>query len=284
MHYLPNSIHRLVRHRGRFGFIDAERSDVLYSDQDSDGNFKGVYSIKLRDGTRIALDLAGAQYNIPHQSVSLLSTYFNDWGHAVRYRVPFRSHMEKHTEKMNKYRCITSHTIIMEQLCYFNLFLHRMQDTPDLHFTHLLTLDDAAFHSAMTTLTAQCTQNFLARSTDLDKGTTYITSDPTFDTRHPKFLATLRQPMFPADKKEPAETLLLDVGDMQAFPWDKLRKLIQMTGPEAKYKDKKKAKMLLGNRCVYKMEGDWRMVFLQDTLPSSKVPEGNVSVNPYWKA
>ncbi|KAH7401189.1 hypothetical protein BKA66DRAFT_449959 [Pyrenochaeta sp. MPI-SDFR-AT-0127] len=281
VNYVPDSVQRLVEHRGRFGFARVDREDLLYPDYNHNGDLKGVYCITLKDGTRIALDIAGAQYNLHHTPIMHWQAYLSRWARSIEYRVPFRSHNSKHLGKMSGYRCITQQTIIMEQMAYFNVFLTDKLGL-ELELQDLVDMDSEDFQYSKGQLIRHVTDYLCKRCTDLDSNVDTDCLTGTFDLRRPKVIAKL--PIFynPLIQSERPESMPLDIGEMSRFGWVKLRKLIQMPSTEVKYHEKKKAKLLLGHRCVYKMPGDWKLVFLTDTLPSLKVPFECVSENPYW--
>lgn len=77
------------------------------------------------------------------------------------------------------------------------------------------------------------------------------------------------------------EPVFLDLGSMKKFSWSKLSDMRKIPGNLVTYREKKKAKLLLQHRYVYKMPGDCRLVFLVNKMPLAKVPGEYVSENPF---
>lgn len=284
LHYVSSSTQRLVDHKGRFGFARVDREDLLYPDYDPKGNLKGIYCITLKDGTRIALDLAGAQYDTSHTTVMYWQDYLDRWSHSIKYRLPFRSHYSKHAKNMSGYHCITDQTIIMEQTAYLNVLITHCKRELGFDLNELINMGAEDFGHTKNKFIDAVTEYLQKRCSELDDGSKVNCLTESFDLRHPKVVKKLLEASASSIKIERPESIPLDIGDMRDFDWATLRKLIQMPSTEVKYHEKKKAKALLAHRCVYKMPGDWKLVFLADTLPSLKVPSECVSENPYWKA
>jgi hypothetical protein len=274
VHYMPNNTRRLVKHKGRFRLLEDERNELPYPDDDAKGYLKGVYQIRLKNGTIMALDIAGAQYNLQHDTFMTWPTYLNRWMSKPKYRIPFRSHYNKHAEHMSTYRCVTHLTVVMEQATIFNSLLMSCEFTLGFDFKDLPAEDFEVFRGYKQRLLAALGEHLQPRPADFDPTSTPSLPAP-FDLRHPKIIDDA--------KRELPESLPHDVGDMKDFSWDSLRKMIQLPGNAIHYKEKKCARNLLDHRCVYKMPGDWRLIFLLDTLPSPLVPLTCVSENPFWE-
>ncbi|KAF1844268.1 uncharacterized protein K460DRAFT_408560 [Cucurbitaria berberidis CBS 394.84] len=285
VHFTPDNARHLVEHKGLFGVVRADREDIVYPNFDVKGDLKGIYSITLKDGTRIALDLTGAQYNLPHTPVMHWTAYLNSWVKVIKYRVPFRSHYDKHANNMVNYRCITHLTVVMEQTRYFNMLVTHSKAEIGFELKNLLEMEPEDFHSKFCLLIDQAHEYLLERPKELDEGLLIGCITDTFDLRHPNVVANALRAGMAASLRNSdlLQSLPTNISDMKLFDWENLRKLIQMHSTTVEYQEKKKAKLLLSHRCVYKMPGDWRLVFLLDTLPSSKVPDECVSENPYWK-
>lgn len=280
VHPLPRHTRPLVQHRRRYGFTESIRRDTVYPDSDSNDYFKGIYSITLKDGMKVALDLAGAQYNTAHISLMPLPAYLSLSGKAVEYQVPFRFHYTEYMEKMSNYRNITHLTVVMELTAHFNTLVTWGEKLLSVNIEDLLALEAQALDTKLAQLIAEINAHLQTCSDNLDAGIHSIHSPQPFDLRHPDLaVRSSASRLLPPT----TETLPLDIGNMSDFNWTALRKLIQTTGKDVKYKEKKWAKYLLSCRCVYKMPGDWRIVFLEDYLPSYKVPEECVSENPFHK-
>ncbi|CAO2652510.1 Nn.00g007930.m01.CDS01 [Neocucurbitaria sp. VM-36] len=278
VHYVPNDTRRLVEHKGSFGLSKVDREDVVYPDYDAQGDLKGIYSIALKDGTIIALDLAGAQYSLSHTSVMPWSTYLNRWvGKFIKYRVPFRSHYSKHAEKMSSYRCITPLSITMEQTRHFNMLVTNCKADWGFDLKDLDSMEPQDFDDVLHHLIEQAHASLLKTPQELDEGST----TESFDLRHPKLIENL--PPTSTTTTDLLESAPLDIGFMNPFDWDLFRKIIQMPASSVKYQEKKTAKKLQGQRCAYKLPGDWRVVFLPETLPNVRVPWKYVSENPGWR-
>jgi hypothetical protein len=58
--------------------------------------------------------------------------------------------------------------------------------------------------------------------------------------------------------------------------------MIKLPDNMVMYREKKKAKFLLQHRCVYKMPGDYRLVFLVNEMPLAQIPGDSVSENSFW--
>ncbi|KAF9695637.1 hypothetical protein EKO04_006536 [Ascochyta lentis] len=285
VHYPTEKSSRIVHAQGSFGF-ETRRRDQLYPDVDERGDVKGVYEITLKCGSKIALDLAGAQWELldgngPHQPVTYWADYWTRWGAAIKYCVPFRSHQIKHAAKMTNYRMITSQTLIMETTLYFNVFLTgSCKAELDYHPRELLDMESQIGRSAKQRFLTKAILYIQRRSEELDSGNALDVCDifQAFDLRHPKVIAEQ-----PAARPRSNGSLPLDIGSMGKFDWKDLSRFIQMPSSEVTFKEKKRAKALQKKRSVYKEPGSWRMVFLEDTIPVPRVPMGCFSENPAWK-
>lgn len=260
----------------------SRRHDQLYPDKDERGDTKGVYEITLKCGSKIALDLAGAQWDLqdgngPRKPVMYWADYCARWVTSVKYRIPFRSHVLKHTAKMSNYRVITSQTVIMETLLYFNILMSSgCKAELDFHPRELLDMNARPYRDAKQHFLAKADVYLQKRPQELDNGNHRNVLDG-FDLRHPRVIAEAPKPIPKRNGSLP-----LDIGDMATFKWKALSQLIQQPSMEVSWKEKKWAKTLLQKRSVYKEPGSWKTVFLEDTLPGPKIPEECVSQNPGW--
>lgn len=282
VHFVPDEASRIVYAHGAFGF-ETRRHDQLYPDLDERGDIKGVFEMTLKCGSRIVLDLTGAQWNLQddggaHGPVTYCADYWSRWDAAIKYRIPFRSHALKHTRTMAGYRMITSQTLIMETSLYFNVLMtSACKAELGFHPRDLLDMDIASYSDAKQRFLAKTTLYLQKRPMDVDNGSHLNVLDK-FDLRHPRIIAKAPKP-----QPQSNGSLPLDIGDMANFDWKALSRLIQQPGLEVTLKEKRRAKALQKKRSVYKELGTWKMVFLEDTLPSARVPVGCVSENPGWK-
>jgi len=204
--------------------------------------------------------------------------YWARWGATLKYCIPFRSHVLKHTAKMSTYRVITSQTVILEAVLYFNVFLSsRCKAELDFHPRELLYMDIRAYREAKQLFLTKAEAYLQKRPNELDNGNHRNALDG-FDLRHPKVIED-------APKSLPKRngSLPLDLGDMAKFDWKAFSRFIQQPSTEVTFKEKKWAKGLLQKRSVYKGSGSWMTVFLEDTLPGPRIPKEDVSENPGWK-
>jgi hypothetical protein len=273
---------RAVHAQGTFGFT-TRRHDGLYPDVDERGDTKGVYEITLKCGSKIALDLAGAQWDLqdgngPLNPVVYWADYWARWGASFKYCVPFRSHILKHAAKMSKYRVITSQTVVLETIIYFNVFLSSACKADlGFHPRELLDMDTRTYREAKQLFLTKAEAYLQKRPNELDNGSHRNVLNG-FDLRHPKVIAEAPKPL-----PQRNGSLPLDIGDMAKFDWKALSRFIQQPSTKVTFKEKKWAKGLLQKRSVYKEPGSWMLVFLEDTLPGPKISEGDVSENPGWK-
>jgi hypothetical protein len=286
VHYPTDDARRLVNYRGRSG-LACERNDRLYPDQDVKGNTKAAYDITLKDGTRIVLDLASAQWKLEDlstssQPVMLWAKYWQRWGGILKYRVPFRSHQVRHAEKMAGYRVVTHHTINMEQSFYFNTFMTCYKKDYPHQLQYALSSDIEEFTDFKARILDQARDCILNRPHEIDEEASSSIADSSSDVNDAE-QAMLEH--FTRFESLPFDIGAIDIGaiGLGSFDWESLRKIIQMPGKCVTYREKKRAKMLLSFRCVYKMPGDWKLVFLEHTLPNLKVPKKCVSENPFWQ-
>ncbi|KAJ8108336.1 hypothetical protein OPT61_g8245 [Boeremia exigua] len=282
VHYPTDKATRLVHCQGTFGF-DTRRHDQLYPDEDERGNTKGVYEITLKCGSKIALDLAGAQWDLhdddgPHTPVAKWTEYWSRWGASVKCRIPFRSHVLKHTSKLSNYRMVTSQTLIMESAFYFNVLMSSACKA-ELGFDprELLDMDIRTYRDAKQHFLTKAEEYLQRRPYEVDHGNHQNILNG-FDLRHPKVIAETPKPQLKSNGSLP-----LDIGDMTRFDWKLLSRFIQQSNTEVSWKEKKWAKTLQKKRSVYKEPGTWQMVFLEDTLPGSMIPADCMSENPGWK-
>jgi hypothetical protein len=285
VHYLPHHARRLVRHKdmpellelkeGDNPYLENSRDDLPYPDKDRNGDLKGVYRITLKGGNTVALDLAGAQYSLPHETIMPWSTYLQRNASALKYRVPFRSHYAKHMEYMSDYHAITHLTLFMEQATCLAIMLRTSRFTLDIDLKDLLGGDIELFRECKDRLELAVKNALEQRPLDLDGDRTQCIV-AAFDLRHPKVIENM-------EKLAAGESVFFDFGDMAKFDWSKFSEMIKLPGRAVAYHEKKKAKYMLQFRCVYKMPGDWRLVFLESNLPSAKVPPECISENPYWQ-
>lgn len=282
MHYPVEKTLRIVHAQGVFGF-DTRRQDQLYPDEDEHGNTKGVYEILLKCGSKIALDLAGAQWdsqdgNDAHAPVTFWADYWSRWGAAVKYRIPFRSHALKHSAKMANYRVITSQTLIMEIIIYFNVFMSSAcQAELEFHPRELLNMEKETYRSAKQCFLEKATTYLQKRPEELDNGD-HGNILNAFDLRHPMVIAGT-----PKVPHKPNGSLPPDLGDMAKFEWKTLSRLIQQPSSVVSLNEKRRAQVLKKKRSVYKEPGSWQLVFLEETLPGPRIPAECVSENPGWK-
>lgn len=275
VHRLPIGTRRMVRHQDRYG-LQTTRKDLPYPDIDAKGDIKGVYRIALKDGTNVALDLAGAQYDLHDVPVTLWSAYLSRSASEIKYRIPFRAHYDKHMEHMKDYNNITHLTIVLEQQTSLNGMLNSCSTTPGWGLTEMLFGNDEQFQDCKHRLEVAVNSCLEQRQHDIDNGNNSMCIVAPFDLRHPKVIEKM-------DKAVAGQSALVNIGDMKKFNWSKLSEMIKMPGDTISYVEKKKAKLLLQYRCVYKMLGDWRLVFLETDLPSEKVPKECISENPNWQ-
>ena len=282
VHYPIDKASHIVHAAGTFGY-ETRRHDILYPDEDDQGDTKSVYKITLKCGSKIALDLAGAQWDIQdgkglHKPVTYWEDYYSRWITSVKYSVPFRSHAIKHAKKMSEYHMITSQTLITEITLYFNVFMTRSCEAElGFHPHQLLDMDPESYQKSLRRFINQAEEYLQKRHKDLDNGEP-LNVFKTFDLRHPKVITD-------ASKAKPRSngSLPLDIGDMQKFDWKMFSRLVQQPGSEVSLQEKKLAKKLQWNRSVYKEPGTWQLVFLEDTLPGPRIDEGCVSENPRWR-
>jgi hypothetical protein len=267
VHYVAPHARRIVQYSNLDG-LECNRSDLPYPDEDAKGGIKGVYYIKLKDDTSIALDFAGAQYTLFHKTVVPWSTYINCCADEIKYRIPFRSHHNKHIGNMNRNNTITHLTIITQQMALVNTLLAESDSILGFDLNTLLSQNSEAFQNANNRLSNYFTEH----AADLDGNANYPTVAPSNDFNRLEIMADTAV----------GEPVFLNLGDMSKFDWSKLSEMVKMKGGEVTYKEKKKARSLLQHRCVYRMPKDWRLVFLADEMPSTKVPGKFVCENPYW--
>jgi hypothetical protein len=275
VHHLPIGTRRMVRHQDRYG-LQTIRKDIPYPDIDANGDIKGVYRITLKDGSQIALDLAGAQYDLPHVPVMLWSAYLNRSASNIKYRISFRAHYDKHMEHMKDYDNVTHLTIALEQQMSLKGMLNDCRaTTPGFNISDLLFGTDEQFQDCKHRLDMAVHECLQKRPCEIDNADNPMCIVAPFDLRHPNVIEKM-------DQVAMGESALFNLGDMQKFDWSKLSDMIKMPGDTVSYTEKKKAKLLMQYRCVYRMPGDWRLVFLESELPSQKIPKEYVSVNPNW--
>jgi hypothetical protein len=277
VHYLPTGTRRFIRHKDRSG-REIERDDLPYPDIDAKNDLKGVFRITLRDGTRLALDLAGAQYDLAHNTVEPWLPYLQRSASEIKYRLPYLSHWNKHMhhmEHMKAHNNITHLNVVLKQLTSLNTMLNACRCTPNFELKSMLVGDNKHFLDCKHRLEEAVISCLQQRPTEIDSDDPMCIVAP-FDLRHPKIVEQM-------NKAAAGESALFNLGDMEKFDWSKLSDMIKMPGDVITYTEKKKAKHLLQFRCVYKMLGDWRLVFLEKDLPSEKVPKGCISENPNWK-
>lgn len=255
----------------------------MYLDNDEHGDTKSVYEITLKCGSVVALDLAGAQWDLQdsngsHRPVTSWSDYCSRWVAAIKYRVPFRSHALNHSAKISSYRMITSQTLIMEIGLYFSVFMSSACKVElGFHPDELLAIDSTAYHDAKKLFFNKVKEYLQKRPNDLDNGNSQNVFNE-FDIRHPKVIADAPKP-----NRKSNSSLPLDVGNMTQFDWKTFSRLILQPGSDVSFKEKKLAKTLQKNRSVYKEPHTWQLLFLEDTLPAPRIPTACVSENPDWK-
>ena len=277
VHYMPDGVHRRVQHNSQFKFAVEDRPDIMYPDEDATGIIKGVYRITLKNGAKIAVDLAGAQYTQKHDSTMSWAAYLDRSVRAIKYRVPLRSHHQKHVEKMSNYLCVTHHTVIMELVGCFNQYLKDHDYALNFDMKEMLVVDMTTFQESKDRFVKGATQHLIQRIEDIDGSTLFESLATPFDVRHPKVIDQVA-----SAHAESTETVLFDIGSIDNFAWDKLRKMIAMPGSKITYAEKKQAEHLLEHRCVYKLPGDWKLMFMKKSLPSVRIPWSWFSENPYW--
>jgi hypothetical protein len=231
-----------------------------------------VYRIALTDGTKVALDLAGTQYNIPHVTVLPWAAYRERSASVIKYSLPFRSHHVKHNKNVSKNSTAKHLTIIKKQIESVNALLNESDLILGSDFKTMLSQDIEIFTDAKQRL-------LLAASSRLAKHQQNVETEPI----EPAIAPLDRIHDCPAmTNTSIGEPLLFHLWSMGKFDWQKLVDMVKVTGPEVTYREKKKAKALLQHRCVYRVPGNWRLIFIADEMPSSQVPSELVSENPFW--
>lgn len=261
VHYLPGHARRLVQHLGG-GTLDDHRKDLPYPDGDNIAPLKGVYRITLSNGSVIALDLAGAQYglpdNLPHETVMPWADYMHRWVNDLKYRIPLHAHHNKHAELMQKMSLKTHLTLVTEQTAAFNDLLKNCEFVLGFELEDLPYETGDQFIIYKRAIITAATDRLLQRPRELD--------------------AELAASIDP--KINELECLPPDLGPMFRFEWSQMSKMIQITGGKVRLAEKKLAKDMKKWRCVYKMPGDWKMMFIPENLPSIMVSRDYVSENP----
>lgn len=281
VHYPIQKLSRIVDAQGVFG-CKSKRHDQLYPDQDERGDTKGVYEIMLKCRFKIVLDLAAAQWDLrdgggPQIPVTWWAEYRLRWGAAIKYRIPFRSHALKHATKMNIFRVLTSQTLIMEIGIYLNIFMSSACKAElGFHPRELLDMDNEDYRNAKQRFLAKAVMYLQKRAMVLDNGE-HRNILGAFDLRHPKIIAQGPKHHHRSNGSLPPNL------DMAKFDWNALSRLIQQPISAVPFKEKKHAVALKKKRSVYKESDSWQLVFLEDTLPTHKIPVENVSENPGWK-
>jgi hypothetical protein len=271
VHYVASDMSRIAQHSDLGGLV-CNRCDLPYPDEDAKGNIKGVYCITLKDGTRIALDLAGAQYSLLHETVVPWSVYLGRCVNEIKYRIPFRSHHDKHIENMDSNQTITRLTVITQQMASINALLTTSDSLLGSDIKTLLSQKTENFQDAKNCLQLTVSDRLTERANNLDTKSACPIIAQCIDFHGPRTMTNTTV----------SESVFLNLGNMSKFDWSKLSEMVKMKGGEVTYQEKKKARTLLQHRCVYRMPGDWRLVFLADKMPSAKVPGSFVSENPYW--
>jgi hypothetical protein len=295
VHYLPAHVRRLIRHKdqprmirhkdqprmieGKYDdepYLENSRDDLPYPDKDKNGDLKGVYRITLKDGNIIALDLAGAQYSLPHETVMSWSAYLERCASKLKYRIPFRSHYHKHMEHMSEYRFITHLTVVMEQATCLAIMLRTSTFTLGIDLKDLAGEDIEIFRQCRDNLELAVKNALQQRPDELDgDGDDTRCIVQMFDLHHPKIIDDI-------EKAAAGESVFFDFGDMKKFDWSKFSDMIKLPGSLVARHERKTAEYMMQYRCVYKMPGDWRLRFLESSLPPAHVPEECISENPYW--
>ncbi|KAF2828117.1 hypothetical protein CC86DRAFT_369254 [Ophiobolus disseminans] len=266
VHYLPKHASRIITHRASDRYLVTDREDLLYPDDDFYGVLKGVYRITLKNGTKIALDLAGAQYNLAHNTVMPWAEYLDRWAADTKYRLPFRTHYNKHSELMSKLHSPTHLGLVTEQMACFNTLLKNCEYELGFDLKDLPLENIDHFRKCMRRLAIAAEDSLLQRPRDLDAE-----------------LAASSENVSRDAMTDELECIPGDIGDMKYFDWSKLSKTIAMpSSSNVTYKEKKRSKLLLKYRCAYKLPGDWRLVFMETSLPSVWVPKHCTSENPFF--
>ena len=191
--------------------------------------------------------------------------YLDRWVNDIKYRVPFRSHYNKHSENMGNLEARTHLNVITEQMACLNALLQNCEFELGFDLKELAAESINYFRDCKHRLIAAVEDRLLQRPRDLDA----------------EYAAT-SQNVAKDPRVDELECNLADIGDMKYFDWSKLSKMIQMPVDKVSYREKKRAKILQQFRCVYRMPGDWRLVFCETSLPSVLVPKECVSENPTW--
>ncbi|KAH8727989.1 hypothetical protein GQ44DRAFT_757451 [Phaeosphaeriaceae sp. PMI808] len=279
VHYLADTTRRFVTHKGRFGFKDCNRDDFPYTDEDASGDLKGVYRITLKDGTNIALDLAGQQYSALHDTIMPWATYCDRWVTTLKYRIPLGSHYGKHIENMSSYHYITHLTVVMEQIILFNNLLQDCESKLGFNLRNVTEESNTVnLRKNEDFVTTAAKDSFQKHAHDLDNKTASCLIGP-IDLRHPKAIENLAT----ASDHECGEFILPDLSTMKSFSWLKLSQMIRMPGDAVPLAEKRKARFLLKHYCAYTLPGSSRLVFLMDGPASNKIPLWCISENTLRK-
>lgn len=269
VHYIHKDVKGLVLHKDHLGRARATRDELPYCDNDATGALKGIYQITLRNGTKFALDLAGAQYNRTHETVVPWLTYIKRSLFKIKYCVTFGTHYKKHADLFADYKCITHLTVVMEQLVILNDLIKNSEYVVGFTFKDALGETTSTFHDFKRNLILEACKRFQQHTEAIDNG-----DHEDFDIRHPRFVAK--------NNEDAKEIFLTSCKHMEDFDWNNIRSGFE--GPnDLEDFEKENLKRLFQHRCVYKLPGDWRLVFLKHSLPSSAIPANCVSVNPFWK-
>jgi hypothetical protein len=283
VHYPANHVRRIVNYKGQSD-PTSKRNDRLYPDLDEWGDLKAVYDITLRDGTRIILDPASAQWRLqdlsmPNQPVMRWAEYWQVWGGTLKYRVPFRTHASRHAENMNAHPIVSHHALTTEQAFFFNVFILRLKKSYPDELQCVYDMDAENFNEFKAQVIGQAREYIQRRPRELDGEASPPSLGSLSGTQKSN---TRKSGLIDLEEFELPLSSPLDTVGISGLDWGLLRRIIQSSSKNITYREKKRARTLLSYRCAYKIPGDWRLVFLQYILPDLRVPKSCVSENPFW--
>jgi hypothetical protein len=254
-----------------------ERNDLPYAELGE----TAIFEITLKSGQKVALDLAGRQYNLPHVTTLDWETYWDQYGGRLLQRTSFgtalRNHEQLHTNLNQR--------DVRSLLCIDGFALQEFNSKIEKESTKVEQLRKIivpqAFTKAKVDLNKQISNYLTERIAQIDGGFVKDPKNPDSCSglRHHDLLFVQRTISWEFDGRP---MILPDVGSLDTFDWDIFRTIISdmdekgregRLGEEERQKNREtrdEAKQLLLQGHISKPWEDWKLSMGNDAIAKTQ--------------
>ncbi|KAF2660097.1 hypothetical protein K491DRAFT_775087 [Lophiostoma macrostomum CBS 122681] len=261
-HTLPPYVNRVVTYKVDTDDDSAilDRYDLPYSELGE----SAVFEITLKSRQKIALDLAGRQYNVPHVTMCEWESYWNQYGGRLLQRNAFGTALKNHETLHTKLAKGDIRSLLCIDGFLLSEFNGQIESERKKFETLPTTLVPQHFSKTNADLNKKISNHLGQRIALIDKG--YVADPKNPDScsglRHHALFFAQRTATWRFDDRA---MIMPDVGSLANFDWAALRAIIK--DPEEK--DgliKKEAWELLRQGHVSKSWHDWKLSLANDAV------------------